>query len=538
MILHRAYALAVVVTVTALLAFDGPAESFVMLISGLAPAAAIGWHLRRRRPGGPLPWHLALVGLGLLTGTNLLGLGADLGIEVPGGGLVAPVLMAAGFLGLLSASAVVVTRHTPGDGGGVIDAALIGVGAAGPLWEFVLRPRLAAAHAPAAVQLLALANLLALLATLGSMRRIARTMGTGSLRYLYVSIALGLAGVVASVLTADLPHPVATQVVPALWAVAYLSFGAAALHPAAVTLTEPVRRQPERPTLRLAHLGAVLSINPVVGGLPVLWGGKADAPLLSVGTLVVIGLVLARIGQLLRQRAEAESALAHRASHDELTGLLNRHGVLARLEESFGAGVGVLYCDLDRFKPINDTLGHLAGDEVLRQVAARLRAAVRPGGLVGRIGGDEFLIVCHGVDATRADALRRRLTAAVGAPMTVAGHRVDVGVTIGTALTGSGPALDRSGPTPDRRGTASGRAGAALVQAGTALDEAGVGAATAGSAPATAGAALATAGTALATAGTALATAGTALAGPGTAEQLVAEADRKMYDRKRRPVTV
>lgn len=439
-LLHRVYALAAVATVAALLLVDGPAEAGVLALSGLVPAVAIGWHLRRRRPRAALPWYLALVGLGLLAATNLLGLAATLGFRTPGGGLVAPGLMAAGFLGLLSASAVVVTRHTPGDGGGVIDAALMGIGAAGPLWEFALRPRLAAEHAPGAVQLIALVNVLALLATLGSMRRIARTMGTASLRYLYLSIALGLAGTVAAVLTAGLTNPAATQVAPASWAVAYLSFGAAALHPAAVTLTEPVRRQAERPTLRLAHLGAVLAINPVVGALPVLWGGTADAPLLSLGTLVVIALVLARIGQLLRQRAEAEAALAHRASHDELTGLLNRRGVLARLEES-SAEVGVLYCDLDRFKPINDALGHLAGDEVLRQVAARLRATVRPGDLVGRIGGDEFLIVCHGVHTGQTDALRRRLQDAVAAPMRVAGRRVTVGVTIGAAVAVAGSVL-------------------------------------------------------------------------------------------------
>ncbi len=431
--------LAVAVTVTGLLALDGPAQAVVMVASGLVPAAAICWHLRHRRPATGRPWHLALVGLGLLTATNLLGLGRTLGVEPPGGTLVAPFLLAAGFLGLLAASAVVVTRHTAGDGGGIIDAALIGVGSAGPLWEFALRPRLAAVHAPAPVQLLALVNVLALLATLGSMLRIAGTLGSGSLRYLYVSIALGLAGTVSSVLTAGVHHPGAAQLAPTLWAMAYLSFGAAALHPSAVTLTEPVSAPGGRPTLRLTYLGLVLAVNPVVGALPVLWGTTADAALLSAGTLVVIALVLARIGQLLRQRAEAESALAHRATHDELTGLLNRRGVLARLEQSTGAGVGVLYCDLDRFKPVNDAFGHLAGDEVLRQVACRLRANLRPGDLVGRIGGDEFLVVCHGVDQAQTEALRDRLQQAVAAPMRVAGRSVDVGVTIGCALSGPDP---------------------------------------------------------------------------------------------------
>jgi diguanylate cyclase (GGDEF)-like protein len=113
---------------------------------------------------------------------------------------------------------------------------------------------------------------------------------------------------------------------------------------------------------------------------------------------------------------------------------------LDRLEHALsavGAGshVGLLFCDLDRFKQVNDTLGHAAGDELLRQVAARLRAAVRPGDTVGRLSGDEFAIILPGLVAPDDVArLADRVDECFGEPFRLEGREVAVGTSVGVSV--------------------------------------------------------------------------------------------------------
>ncbi|MEV4411658.1 sensor domain-containing diguanylate cyclase [Catellatospora sp. NPDC049609] len=132
------------------------------------------------------------------------------------------------------------------------------------------------------------------------------------------------------------------------------------------------------------------------------------------------------------------------AHHDALTGLASRRLFLEQLDQqlaavdSDGGTLAVLFLDLDRFKDINDSLGHAAGDQLLTVTADRITAQLRAGDAASRFGGDEFAVMLSRVDGPAdAMAVAGRIVAALGKPMRVAQHRLRVGVSIGIALSGA-----------------------------------------------------------------------------------------------------
>lgn len=139
------------------------------------------------------------------------------------------------------------------------------------------------------------------------------------------------------------------------------------------------------------------------------------------------------------RRWSAEAVVRHQSLHDVLTELPNRALVLDRLDLALvraraeGRQVAVLFCDLDGFKEVNDTLGHAAGDELLIGVAQRLRDGVRPGDTVGRLAGDEFVVIGEDTDEEAARALGERLVALLAAPFGLELGEVTISVSVGVA---------------------------------------------------------------------------------------------------------
>jgi diguanylate cyclase (GGDEF)-like protein/PAS domain S-box-containing protein len=137
------------------------------------------------------------------------------------------------------------------------------------------------------------------------------------------------------------------------------------------------------------------------------------------------------------ERRRYEGELAHRALHDPLTGLPNRTLFTDRSDHAIararrhGGVVSVLYIDLDRFKLVNDSLGHNVGDGVLRETARRLTAASRGEDTVARLGGDEFTVLCEDTDAVAARTVAERILAAFAAPFVVAGHEFTLTASVG-----------------------------------------------------------------------------------------------------------
>jgi diguanylate cyclase (GGDEF)-like protein len=146
-----------------------------------------------------------------------------------------------------------------------------------------------------------------------------------------------------------------------------------------------------------------------------------------------VGVILT--GALRRGRSEA--AVRHAAVHDGLTGLPNRELLVQRLEETLATAdgpepVALLFIDLDGFKAVNDRFGHLAGDHVLVEAAARMRAVVREGDFLARFAGDEFaLLTTRGSDAGQ---LAERLRATVAEPFHLDAGTAVIGASIGVAV--------------------------------------------------------------------------------------------------------
>jgi diguanylate cyclase (GGDEF)-like protein len=198
-----------------------------------------------------------------------------------------------------------------------------------------------------------------------------------------------------------------------------------------------MRRTPDDPVVK-ARVKELLALPPDASRTDELLNGRivmlSRQPMAGGGWVTLI--------EDITERRRAEAEIVHLARHDVLTGLANRAEFNNRLEEASrrlkrnGGSLTVMMIDLDRFKAVNDTLGHLAGDHLLSEVARRLQSTVRDTDVLARLGGDEFAIIQEGGADQRegAVALALRIIESISAPFNLNGQQVDVGTSIGIAM--------------------------------------------------------------------------------------------------------
>src|SRR5215207_213880 len=184
-------------------------------------------------------------------------------------------------------------------------------------------------------------------------------------------------------------------------------------------------------------------------GAAAVAAARADGAVDHLPKAALDGDTLVRAVRYASDHRRSVERLQHEALHDALTGLPNRTLFLDRLEQALrrarrrgpDSGAAVLFLDLDRFKVVNDSLGHHAGDELLQSVALRLDAALRPGDTVARMGGDEFTVLLEDVsDPREASIVAERVLATLADPFPIAGRELHVSGSIGIAL--AGPEVD------------------------------------------------------------------------------------------------
>jgi len=234
---------------------------------------------------------------------------------------------------------------------------------------------------------------------------------------------------------------VAGRLVDLPYGLAFVATGTMALHPSMRALTEPAGGRPQASSPGRVVLVAVGLLVPAVITLQHPYSSMRDRVALFVIIMMLTAAAVMRIVQALHIAERSEARLAYQAMHDSLTGLPNRRMMHEHLKHVLHRAsiddthVALLFLDLDRFKLVNDTLGHTHGDELLIAVSRRLQEHVRPTDLVTRIGGDEFMIVLgEVVSVSQALELANRLRSCLRAPFIVNEMEFYVSASIGLSF--------------------------------------------------------------------------------------------------------
>jgi diguanylate cyclase (GGDEF)-like protein len=381
------------------------------VLAALAPVGILVG-IRIHRPRRSLPWLLLAAGTaGWVVGDVLFNVVGD---TFPS---IADAVYLASYPPVLVGAMLLVRSRAPGrDVASMVDAAAVTVAAAIPAWIFVMSPL---------ADLFIVAAFVRLLVTPGR-HPCAESFVLGALFVNLVADVIYATPSVSASYTSASP-------LEGLYLFGYLCLLVAGLHPSMADDPAPSTAVRSLPAVkwRIALLAIAGLSAPALLGVQAVRGEYGNIPLLLTGWCVLLALVVVRVAGLVR-------SLSSLAGLDDLTGLPNRMYLIDRIDKLLQRRRGdtddlaLLYVDLDRFKLVNDTVGHAGGDILLVEVAQRLRDTVRPGDLVSRLGGDEFVVLCEDIDdEMTARVIADRLVAAVAQPIWIHGAPYFVSASVG-----------------------------------------------------------------------------------------------------------
>ncbi|MGD0743073.1 MAG: EAL domain-containing protein [Acidimicrobiales bacterium] len=430
------------------LAVFQPTGGIAFGLAAVGTIGAIAFGVHRYRPARRAPWYMALAAFTLFV---VGGVARDdlhtLGVLTVHRSLIPDLIVLPGYA-LLGAALIGIIRARTGSTrhrlGIIYDGIIASLAVLACSLVYVIEPVLARRSAPVDLKLILVcypaASLFLLVMTLQiafstSSERCAadRFLLTGLLSMfvgdaLYMFAEIHLINIPVNVL--DLPY-----------VIAFAGAATCTLDPSMRTLTEPATKPAARWTPGRIALVGVAFFVPALLILQQRHYVLSERLALFAIIVALTTVAILQILQAVQSAQRSEARLIHGSLHDDLTGLPNRRsmeqylGRLARRAPPGAGRIGLLFFDLDRFKLINDTLGHHHGDELLIQVARRLGENTRSGDLVSRIGGDEFVVVLGGsVDVSEARAFANRLRGCLREPFYVDGSEFFVTASIGIAF--------------------------------------------------------------------------------------------------------
>jgi diguanylate cyclase len=417
-----------------------------VLLNGTA-AIAVVVGIRRWRPSYSLPWWLLAAGQGFdAIGDIIYYWNRDIHHVV-----MFPSLADVFYLGrvpfVLVALALIIRRRSGDNRAALLDSTIVGLALGLVSWLYLISPY----TGPHLSLLLRLTSLAYPITDLMTVTVAVRLLAGGGRRSTSFSLLTG--GLLLLVTTDTLYgwlniHAItfgSGSIVELGWLGYFATVGAMSLHPSMRGLTTPAPKNNERYSRsRMAALGAAALTGPVL--LSISRGdidNRSRGLTIGLVSIVVIVLVTARLASTMHREQRADERVRFQACHDDLTGLANRTLLYDRMGHALERtrrdwrGLFVLLIDLDRFKEINDTMGHAAGDRALEETSRRLVSCTRASDTIARIGGDEFVVLVEDVDDPgAAEALATRILRTLCRPFKFEESTIELSASIGIAYAG------------------------------------------------------------------------------------------------------